>query len=338
MSPGRRDGREEREPGDLPPPAQHGGPRGKGTPLKSRELPRRGQAALIVLLALAFAWLAAACATVSQDAPAADEPAAALVVTARFGEETLLEQTVPPDQSVLAATRGATPVETSFGGGFLAGMLDRESDAARRRDWFYWVDGILGEVGAGDRDLLEGEEAWWDYRGWSALADVWAVVGQWPAPFVSARAPERPVYADAPLREALVELGAEVTDDTGADFRVRVGSDEELRDSDAAWADAVASPDAAGLAGAIESGAVTLLGPDGAGREPVPGARALAVATPTGLSQQDGVLLAVVGLDRAAAEAAAETIARDPEVLRLRFAVVFDREGEPIGAAGRGGR
>ena len=41
-------------------------------------------------------------------------------------------------------------------------------------------------------------------------------------------------------------------------------------------------------------------------------ARALAAAVPTGLAPGDGALLAVAGLDAAAAQAAAETIAADP--------------------------
>ena len=230
--------------------------------------------------------------------------------------------------------RGATPVETSYGGGFVSEMLDRSSDPSRRRDWFYWVDGALADVGARHRDLGEGEEAWWDYRDWGQLTDIWAVVGQWPAPFVSAGSPDRGVFADEPLRAELVAEGATISSDPRAPFRVRVGSNEALVASDPAWERASADPDGAGLAVAIDDGQIVALGPNGEKRSPVPGARALAAAVPSELEPRRGILMVVAGLDQEAAEAAAETIADRPEALRLRFAVAFDREGDPITGSG----
>ena len=86
---------------------------------------------------------------------------------------------------------------------------------------------------------------------------------------------------------------------------------------------------------AVEDGVITALGPDGTARAPVPGARALVAAVPTGSQPEDGVLVAVVGLDAAAAQAAARTVATSPQVLRLRYAVAFDAAGAPLVAGGR---
>ncbi len=82
---------------------------------------------------------------------------------------------------------------------------------------------------------------------------------------------------------------------------------------------------------------MTALGADADARRPVPGARALAAAVALGPDAGDGALLAVAGLDAAAARAAARTIAVDPSVLRLRYAVAFDGEGRPLQAGGRAG-
>jgi hypothetical protein len=231
----------------------------------------------------------------------------------------------------MRSLRGATPVETSFGGGFVEEMLGRKSNPSAQRDWFYWVDGVLAAVGARDRELNDGEEAWWDYRDWSALTDVWAVVGQWPAPFVASGAPDRKVFVDEPLEQPLVAAGAEVSSDRRAPYRVRVGSHTDLLEADSAWARASADPNRAGLTVAIENGRVTALAPSGEGRSPVPGARALAVAFPSRSAPEDGVVMVVAGLDRKSARLAANTIAERPEVLRLRFAVPFDGAGEPVG-------
>lgn len=288
---------------------------------RSRTLP-----ALAALLIVALLLLAG-CERVSQDAPAADAPAARLVVSADFGATPLLERRVPPDQSVLRALRGTTEVETAYGGGFVAGMLDRETDAAGRMDWFFWVDGRMSPVGADDVTLRAGQETWWDFHSWAAIYEPRVVVGQWPLPFAPG-----PVSADPPLADPLAAAGADVVPGS-APLRVRVGESGAIARREPAWAAALAEPAAAGLTAWIRDGAVVMLSP--ADREEVvPGARALAAAVPL---EADGALMVVAGLDEASAEAAARTIAERPEVLRLRLAVAFDGTGTPLRASGREG-
>ena len=158
----------------------------------------------------------------------------------------------------------------------------------------------------------------------------------WPAPFAVPGGDAEEVAADPPLAAALEDAGAELTQGDSA-WRVRVGESEALARRDPAWRRALDDPDRAGLTVAVEDGRVTALGPGADARRPVPGARALAAAVPTGLAPGDGALLAVAGLDAAAAQAAAETIAADPSVVRLRYAVAFDGDGDPLQAGGRTG-
>jgi hypothetical protein len=61
------------------------------------------------------------------------------------------------------------------------------------------------------------------------------------------------------------------------------------------------------------------------------------VLVPVSATPDDGALLAIVGLDAAAARATAATIARDPGVLAQRFAVAFDATGTAVQSAGREG-
>jgi hypothetical protein len=289
----------------------------------------------VIAALVAAAVLVAGCESRSQAPPAAGEPAAALTATADYGAVPLMDVRVAPGQSVMRALRGATEVDTDYGGGFVAGMLGRRSDLAATRDWFFYVDGVVASVGAEEVDLSAGDAVWWDYRDWGPLMDAPAVVGMWPAPFARAdgRATE-PVAADPPLAAALEGAGAELAEGDSA-WRARVGASADLARRDPAWRRALADPDRAGLTVAIEDGRVTALGADATGRRPVPGARALAAAVPTGIAPEDGVLLAVAGLDAEAAGAAARTIARDPSVLRLRYAVAFDGDGAPLQAGGR---
>lgn len=263
-------------------------------------------------------------------APQPGAAAARMVVTGDFGATPLLDRRVPPTGSVMDGLRAVTPVRTAYGGGFVAGMLGRDTDASGQRAWLFWVDGILADRGAGDVRLRAGRVVWWDHHPWGGLADPWAVVGAWPLPFSSAPGVSADAPLDVPLRAAGARLRA-----GDPPWRVRVGSDASLRRRDPAWARAARDPAAAGLSATITDGLVRVLRPDGSGFTPVPGAAAIAVAVPTADVPARGVLLAVVGADDAAALAAARTIAAHPQVLGLRMAVAFTADGTPVRASGR---
>lgn len=288
-------------------------------------------AALLAALALATG-----CERRGEHPPAAGAPAATLVATSGYGVRTLLDTRVAPGQSVMRALRGATQVDTAYGGGFVSGMLGLQSNRSGQRDWFFYVNGIAGAVSARQVPVADGDTVWWDYRPWGALIQAPAVVGLWPAPFAHPGGGGPAVSADPPLREALARAGVRLTTGRSA-WRVRVGASDDIARRDPAWRRALADPSAAGLSVRIEGGAIAALPPGGGGPQPVPGARALVAAVPTGTAPSDGVLLAVAGLDAAAARAAAERVARDPSVLRLRYAVAFDGRGTPLRGGGREG-
>lgn len=283
-------------------------------------------AALVLLLVLA------ACGRHSDAArvPGEGEPAAAVTVTADFGAVPLARASVPPGGTVLDALRGMTDVRTGYGGRYVERMYGRGSDLTARRDWFFYVDGVLGDRSAADVTLRDGTAVWWDHRHWGGQMDAWAVVGAWPRPWAG-----RPVAADPPLRAVLAAHGARPAGD-GAPWRVRVGSDADLRTREPAWARAAGDPGAAGLTATVDDGRITALDAAGERREPVPGGRALIAAVPSGGVPSEGTVLVVVGLDDAAARAAADALAADPGIVRDRYAVVLDGAGRPLRAAGRG--
>ena len=284
---------------------------------------RRASRPLAAIAATMVVALAVGCERVSQSPPERGAASAAIVATADFGSEALLDVRVAPDQTVMRALRGATEVRSEYGGGFVAEMLGRRSDAGARRDWFFWVDGLFAEVGAAERQLADGEEVWWDHHRWDGIRSPLAVVGQWPAPFAG-----REVDADPPLAEVLADAGARPVEGP-AKWRVRVDDDADLANRERAWARATRDPAPVGLTARIDDGRILVQRADGAWSA-VPGARALAAAVPLGVRPADGVLLAVAGVDDAAAGAAARRIAAQPDVLRLRTSVVFDADGTPL--------
>lgn len=289
------------------------------------------QRVLAALLIVALALLVG-CERRGQEAPEAAAPAAALRITDGHGAAVLLDARVAPGQSLMRALRGAAEVRTEYGGGFVAEMFGRVSDAGAQRDWFVYVNGILSPVGARDVALADGDAVWWDFREWGSLMDAWAVVGDWPAPFTR---PAPAVHADAPLAASLADAGARVVDDPGAPWRVRVGASDALVAADPAWARAVADPVGAGLTVRVADGRIESMDAATGDWRAVPGARALAAAVPTGDFPEDGVLLVVTGLDEQAAAAAAAAIAADPDTLRGAYAVAFDADGAVLAAGGR---
>lgn len=287
---------------------------------------------ITLVLVTAVACLTAGCNRVSDRATGS----AHQLVTQGFGGRTLHDGAAADRGSVLNALRATSTVETAYGGGFVNAIDGLKSDRAGRRDWFYFVNGVSPGRGADQQRLGAGDTVWWDYHPWGGLTDGGPVVGSWPEPFVHGY-PTRPdtVTADAPLDVALRTAGATVGTQPSR-WRVRVGADPTLRADDPAWRRAMADPAAAGLTVRIDGSRIRTLRADGTTLTDVPGGRAIAAAVLTGATAEDGgVLLAVAGLDADAARRAAQRIARDPAVLRGRFAVVFDGAGNPIAAGGR---
>ena len=265
--------------------------------------------------------------------PGAPAPAAAdVLITRDFGARVLRTQQVAPGQSVLLALQGVADVSTRYGGRFVQSIDGTSGSLQRGEDWLYFVNGVEANVGAAEWTLRGGDTAWWDYRRWHAYPNVPAVVGAWPEPFVhGARTAPASVAADPPLDAPLRAAGAKLGGDATAPYRVLVGADRDLRARDADWRRAEDSPRTSGLTAWVRGSAVSRFNASSSDNVVVPNGRAVAAATAT---EAGGVVLAVTGIDAAAAAAAATAIARNPDLLAHRYAVVFDGAGNPVAYGG----
>jgi hypothetical protein len=142
---------------------------------------RRGTAVATALLGAALAT--AGCGL----GPGADVGSVELTVTREFGAVPVLERSLSAKESdtVMRLLEGEAEIETRYGGGFVHAI---EGVAEGRRDgdpydWFFFVDGVESPIGAAEVEIKGSERIWWDYRNWSAIYHVPAVVGSWPAPF-----------------------------------------------------------------------------------------------------------------------------------------------------------
>jgi len=94
---------------------------------------------------------------------------ATLKVTRDHGQHVLVIARVPAGLTVLQALERKADVKTSYGGRFVVSINGLAS--APHRDWFYWVNGVLGDRSAVEVRLHRGDVEWWDYRSWKNAND-----------------------------------------------------------------------------------------------------------------------------------------------------------------------
>ncbi len=119
--------------------------------------------------------------------PGADVGAVKLTVTREFGSVPMIESDageVRESATVMRVLEGEATIATRYGGGFVQSIEGLEADRhdGRSYDWFFYVNGVESPIGAADFSLHGGERIWWDYRDWTAVDRIPAVVGSWPAP------------------------------------------------------------------------------------------------------------------------------------------------------------
>ncbi|MGD8191718.1 DUF4430 domain-containing protein [Brevibacillus ginsengisoli] len=135
----------------------------------------------------------------SQGAQAKEElpagtPSVKLWVTRDFGATVLFNQQVAwheGDTVMDLLKKNITNVETAYNGGFVQsinGMASqyRVGDAnSKKVDWFFSVNGLMSDVGAGEYPVHQGDTIWWDYHNWDYAMRVPAQIGAFPHPFVT---------------------------------------------------------------------------------------------------------------------------------------------------------
>jgi hypothetical protein len=93
-----------------------------------------------------------------------------LKVTRDHGRQVLLVARVPAGLTAMQALQRKAEVKTSYGGRFVVSINGLSS--APRRDWFYFIDGVLGDRSAAEVRLHDGDVELWDYRRWTDPGEV----------------------------------------------------------------------------------------------------------------------------------------------------------------------
>jgi hypothetical protein len=120
---------------------------------------------------------------------ASTTPEISLVVTCDFGKTIILEQTVEINHATTAleALTEAVQVETKYGGGFVSAIdgtgAEYEKATNTKKDWFFYVNGMASNIGAGNYILQNRDVEQWDFRNWGYHQFVPAMIGAFPQPF-----------------------------------------------------------------------------------------------------------------------------------------------------------
>ncbi len=110
---------------------------------------------------------------------------AIIIVSLYYGKETILKKEVKSGQSVLDALKAVANVSTSYGGAFVSGINGIYSDSQKKMDWFYYVNGILANVGAASYILHGGDVIRWDYHHWTSFNMLNAELADFPYMFTN---------------------------------------------------------------------------------------------------------------------------------------------------------
>lgn len=109
---------------------------------------------------------------------------ASLWITRDRGATVLLVRMVPAGLTAMQALDKETDISKRYGGRYVQSIEGVEGDISKRRDWFWFLNGIEADRSAADYRLRPGDVEWWDFRSWSGEMREPVVVGAFPEPFL----------------------------------------------------------------------------------------------------------------------------------------------------------
>lgn len=123
---------------------------------------------------------------------ALEEASIDIIISKDFGSEELDNKTIRISEgsSVMEVMEKNFDIETAYGGGFINainGFRSGFTGAKDRKkvDWFYYVNGVLAEVGASEYYLKSDDVIIWDYHDWSNSIYLSSVIGAYPRNFTN---------------------------------------------------------------------------------------------------------------------------------------------------------
>ena len=113
-----------------------------------------------------------------------------LIVSEDFGKSILLNENLQIEggESSVDVLFEIANVTTTYGGGYVQSIdgikSQYNSETGVKKDWLYYVNGILASVGAGLYKPYPNDIIHWDYHDWVEDKAVTAIIGSYPEPFL----------------------------------------------------------------------------------------------------------------------------------------------------------
>ncbi|MGF7060351.1 DUF4430 domain-containing protein [Brassicibacter mesophilus] len=120
-----------------------------------------------------------------------------LIVSKNFGQQVIYDEVLEfkEDMNVMELLEENLTIEKAYGGSFVNSINGIKSGFTgvkdkKKIDWFYYVNGVLAQVGAEDYYLKPNDVVVWDYHDWSENAYVSNVIGSYPYNFMNGHGDE----------------------------------------------------------------------------------------------------------------------------------------------------
>jgi hypothetical protein len=112
---------------------------------------------------------------------------ASITVTRDFGSVAVgglhSQPKIPRLETVMGMLKRYFDVQTSYAGGFVQG-IDGNTGGSDHDLWFYYANGSQAPVSPTGTNVHAGDRIWWDLHDPDVTANIPAVVGSFPEPFV----------------------------------------------------------------------------------------------------------------------------------------------------------
>ena len=104
-----------------------------------------------------------------------------IIISLYFGEKIVEERDVEPGNSVIDTLEQIANVSTAYNGKFVTGINGINQNGTFF--WFYYVNGILANVGASLYKIHPGDIIRWDFHRWNSKSIQYAELADFPEPF-----------------------------------------------------------------------------------------------------------------------------------------------------------
>ncbi len=105
-----------------------------------------------------------------------------IIISINFGKKVVEMRNITPGYNVIDALEKIANVSTAYNGKFVTGINGINQN--RTFFWFYYVNGMLSNIGASSYKIHPGDKIRWDFHRWDQSFIQYAEIADFPEPFL----------------------------------------------------------------------------------------------------------------------------------------------------------